>query len=565
MRRSWLRLYGPFIAIVAVQALFITLAPSKAPDRQQLATGPLSGPAAGGAASGAGGATVTTGVSGTGADGVGAGGAAGSGGAGSAGGGADPNGAGGVAAGDTSHCTADGKQFDILIAGGPPCQPKFAGDNGGATAQGVTSDTITVVFFRSKPNEQVNAILQTQGLAVPAAEEDATVQVYVDFINSHYELYGRKIKVETVTGDCPTTPPDYDKCTAAAQQVVQMHPFAVVWYTSLYADIFDIWANAGIVTFGGSYFDESYYSQRRPFRYDAVMDGTQSADFIAEYYCKNLASRPADHAGATIHPTIGGRGTKRHLGIVVPEIQANVSTASRVRDQVSGCTGGADNPIISTYKSDIEAATVQTQATVSKLISEKVTTVVCMCDPIAPVFLTSGMTGNAFFPEFLLPGSGLLDYDLLGRLYDPQQMAHAFGPSQLPVPVNLDQGDPGRVWQAMGKPGHPCGQNGCGLAWAHLALAATGFQQAGPNLNALTIEQGLLSLPDRPAPDPHSTRVRFGPGDYTALSDIKTVYWDPNQISPVDGKQGGYVAIDGGQRYSLGEVPGDNVSKVPVR
>ena len=33
MRRSAFRLYGPFVAIVAVQALLIAVAPSNAPDR----------------------------------------------------------------------------------------------------------------------------------------------------------------------------------------------------------------------------------------------------------------------------------------------------------------------------------------------------------------------------------------------------------------------------------------------------------------------------------------------------------------------------------------------------
>ena len=41
----------------------------------------------------------------------------------------------------------------------------------------------------------------------------------------YYELYGRKIVVKRIVGDCPTTPPDYDKCNAAAQKVVKEKPF----------------------------------------------------------------------------------------------------------------------------------------------------------------------------------------------------------------------------------------------------------------------------------------------------------------------------------------------------
>ena len=42
----------------------------------------------------------------------------------------------------------------------PPCVAHFEGDNFAATYQGVTADKIKLVFFSSKPNEQVDAILE---------------------------------------------------------------------------------------------------------------------------------------------------------------------------------------------------------------------------------------------------------------------------------------------------------------------------------------------------------------------------------------------------------------------
>ncbi|MEY2459737.1 MAG: hypothetical protein QOG30_1567, partial [Acidimicrobiaceae bacterium] len=493
MRRSTLRLYGPFLALAAVQALFIVAAPSKAPDKQQLSAGSgafKSGSAAANGFNSTGAAGSTDVASGPGGAGGSAGGGAGGPGGGSGGGGATTTGA---APGDTSHCVGD-FQFDVLLTHGPPCQPAFGGDNGGATYQGVDASTIKIIYFESTPNEQVNAILGAKGLATSAAEEDAAIGAYQDFINSHYELWGRHIEIKKIIGDCPTTPPDYDKCFAAAQKVVDEHPFAVIWVTSLYADVFTIWANAGIVTIGGSAFDQSYYNDFRPFRYDVAMDGTQSADFISEYYCKKLVGKHPDHAGQVIHATIGTRDSvTRKLGIVVPEIRANTLTAQRVIDAVRQC-GGPDAAVAQpfTYKSDINSATTQTEATVAALAQNKVTTIVCMCDPIAPVFLTQGLSSQRYFPEHVLPGLGLLDYDLLGQLYDPQQWQHVFGPSQLPRPTTLDDSDPGRVWRAAGHSGHPCGNNGCGLPWAYIGWTALALQQTGPTLNPLTFEQGVL-------------------------------------------------------------------------
>jgi hypothetical protein len=567
VRKSWLQLYAPFLVLALVQALLIVVAPSRGESGTGLAAGdalqggnaPLdldgdgvidTGTDLGDALTDAGLTDGTdTGTGGTGATG-------------GTGGTTTGGGTGGAAAGDTSHCK-DGKQVGGLRVA-PPCRPKFSGSNGGATYQGVSDKEIKIVLFSSEPNEQVDAILATQGLAVDEEIYMDAVTQYVKFINEHYELYGRKIVIKRIVGDCPTTPPDYDACTAAAQAVVKEKPFAVIWATSLYATIFDVWARAGIVSLGGSSFDVGYYTRNRPFRYDVGMDGTQAADQIADYYCKKMATGNADHAGSRIHPTIGNRGTKRHLGIVVPEIEANVLTAKRVQSKVDACNGGGPKPLLRTYESNIETATTQTQATVSALISGKVTTVVCMCDPIAPVFLTKGMTSNGYFPEFLLPGLGLLDYDLLGRLYDPQQMAHAFGPSHLPVLADLDDTDQARVWRATGRQGHPCGDNGCGIPWAYLNVMATALQMAGPQLTPLTYERGLLQdLPDLYGGVETST-WNWGPGDYTGTADAKEVFWDPNARSKVDGKRGAYVPLNGGKRYKLGQWSG-GLGGIPVR
>jgi hypothetical protein len=383
----------------------------------------------------------------------------------------------------------------------------------------------------------------------------------------HFELYGRKLDLQFVQGNCPTSPPDYDACNAAAQDVVKLKPFLIIWGTPLYGSVFDIWAKAGIPSFGGWQFDDSLFNTRRPFRYDPFMDGAQIGSHISEYYCKKLTGHNADHSGQVIHPQIGARGqVPRKLGIVTPEIEANVLAAKKVIAAVKAC-GGGDVPLF-TYESDITRATEQTQATVSGLIQAKVTTVACMCDPIAPAFLTKGMTGSSYFPEFLIAGTQFIDADLVGRLYDQQQMAHAFGISSIGAPVNLDQSDAAKVWQDMGNTGHPCEKNGCGIEWAYVDLLGTAIQQAGPNLNPLTLEKGLQTMPadggwEASGHKPTVVLNKFGQNDYTGVSDTREIYWDANAVSPVDGSNGAYVNVNGGRRYTLGQwTPG--LAGIPV-
>lgn len=579
MRKSSLALYAPFIAIALVQALFVAFLPSTGAERQNLAAGQFGGgaagfdPATGAPIDPATGEAVATGGGGATGGGSAGGGPAGGGTGRTAATGAGAPAPGGVLAkGDIGHCK-NGKQFQKFYAykSDPLCVPKWpaGADNGGATYQGVTKDSIKVVMFREIPNPLVQQALAPQGLSQTDEQRDQMAAAAEEFIAKNYETYGRKIEWVKVQGDCPQTPPDNDKCLAAAREVIKMKPFMVVWASPLYPVVFDEWAKAGIVTIGGWHFNDKFFTERRPFRYDVFMDGSRTADMIGEYFCKKLAGKNADHAGATTFPGSAQaiRATKRKVGISVPEVEANVSTAKRLAETISRCDPG-HSPVVNTYESNIETAQSQSDATTQKYISERVTTVVCLCDPIAPIFGGSAFTRAGYFPEQLMPGSGLTDFDKLGRLYDKRQQAHAFGPSHLRVEVPFRDSDAAIVWRDSGRPGDPCGS--CNLNWAYYAMAASVIHLTGPSLNPINVERALLSAPPNggwaaSGNNPSVLLVKFGPGDYTALSDAREVFWDDTAVSKIDGQRGAYVPVDGGRRYELGQWPAGLSPQIPVR
>jgi hypothetical protein len=470
---------------------------------------------------------------------------------------------------DTSHCTKDGRQHDVIYQA-PPCVPKWpaGADNGGATATGVTATEIKVLFFREEKNPVVEQLINKEGLSRTVTEEKAYFEAAVDYLNKRYELYGRKIKPVYYEADCPETPPDVPRCRDAAREAIRQKPFAVVWPVPLYPEVFDDFYRAGIVAIGGWHFDNAYFAGRHPYRWDVFMDGSRTADFISEYYCKKLAGKNATHSGAVIHPSFpnGGRRGEvpRKLGIIVPDTAATVDNAKRVAAAVGRCGGGKVE--IAAYASNIEQAQRQASANVAQMIDNEVTTVICFGEPIAPIFRTTTMTQQTYFPEHLLAGSGLIDYDKLGRLYDRQQWSHAFGPSHLSSANQrpLADTDTMAVWRDAGRSGTPC--EACGVVEANLALLGTMLQSAGPRLNAGTIERGMLSLAPRggwaatrAADKPLAS---FGRNDYTLNSDIREVWWNPNATSGLDGRPGAYVALDGGRRYELGQL--DRGLRVPV-
>ena len=562
--------YAPFAAVVLAQLAVITLAPSRAVTIADPyaagAFGTSSGAGAG--ASGSPGAVGSVGGTSPGSTGTAGGGtspgslptpgAVGSGGTGSGGGGTTTGAAGtpaggtttGAAAGDTSHCVK-GKQFGDYSSA-PTCVPKFTGNNGGATYGGVTATTIKLVYFREKDNPVVKGILQSQGLYSDPADQQRFMQSMEEFINKKYELNGRKVKIAFWSSPCQASPPD-DSCLRndARSLVATEKPFAVVYDNNSNSPaFFDELSKLRVINFGGWHFQDSFSTARRPYHYDALMGGDFQAQLTGEYWCKKLAGGKARYAGSADLQAL-----KRKAAIFYAQTDVNAEPAQRLAKILNDCgVQTSEAP----YSPDTATASQQATSQVAKIKGDGVTSVLFFGDPIAPAFFTRSMTQQAYFPEHVLVGAGLIDYDKLARLYDPQQWTHAFGPSDGVVFPPFDKQECSIMWTATGRPGVPYAS--AQLPWIYWSIIAAGIQMAGPTLNPGSFEQALLSgsvdtEPFSQTKNPGLGWVHFAPGDYTAASDAKEAYWDANATSSLDGKAGAYVAINGGRRYAIGQWP----------
>lgn len=577
-----LRLYAPFLALIAAQALLVALLPSttgtptaadvdsRGPGAEQPAAPGATGPAPGegGPSSGPDDGPATDRAPGDGA------GAAGD----------DPPGPGATtsgdaesgeddgevlsAGGDTGHCTDDGRQHDVVFHA-PPCVETWGGgDNGGATYRGVTEDEIHVVWLVEEANEQVSAIASSAGADTSPEEEAAHLQVLEDFLNQYHELYGREIRLTYYElEDCPQSPADVPSCRAEVRALIdELEPFMLIWATPIYPDIFDEFARAQVVSLGGAAFAREAFTTHRPYRWDLAMDGTQGLELTGEYYCKKLEGDNASHGGQVIHPSIGPRETaERRMGIISREAEANVLAARRLAEQVRDCAGH-DVPIV-TYDTNLERAQEQAAANTAALVAEGVTTVVCNCDVIRPVFITRNFTAQNYFPEHLITGLQAIDFDVIGRLYDSEQWQHAFGLSHLAAAVDWDEASAERVSQATGRDERICN---CPVMTEYVLLAGYMLQTAGPDLTPQRLEAGMLDDAPRggweaTGGDATVRLHRFGPEDYTAISDVREVYWDASATSEADGEPGAYVPLNDGRRYQLGELSGEFEIPQPAR
>ena len=76
--------------------------------------------------------------------------------------------------------------------------PKFTGNNGGRTYDGVTRSTITLSqreFPNAADTEEIEAQAKEAGSAIPQVISQVQ-QVFLNYFNKVYDLYGRKVVIK---------------------------------------------------------------------------------------------------------------------------------------------------------------------------------------------------------------------------------------------------------------------------------------------------------------------------------------------------------------------------------
>jgi hypothetical protein len=468
----------------------------------------------------------------------------------------------------------------------PSCVPVWhGGDNGGATMTGVTASKVNFLVWAPMANAQVNAILAQDDLAANPNQFCPAYQAFTDDLNKRWELYGRKLTPLDGPGNhsglsqngcsfpyfqsqCQSLPPDPPCLRAEADVIASMHPAFVIAPISVSA-LYDELGRKKIVVAGGQAEPDQYHDAVAPYYWDVFMGGTRLARMAADYWCKKLVGQPVRYAGSEVlHPDGNPLGAvpKRKLGIVYPETNGDPTYKINIDEfqrLITGgeCGSGADAPKRYTYQFDINTAEQQSLTTVAALKKDHITTMMCACDAIAPVFLTTTLAAQNYHPEQLLMGVGLMDYDALAQLYNGSVWKYAFGVSSLGDPVAFADSQAAVAWRDAGRQGLP--DNTENLYWSYFVLMGNAFQAAGPRVTPGAIEQALFSL-DPGGGDHVNPLIEFGrPNDHTGIRDSREVYWCTSPPSPINGHRGHYVSVDGGKRRQVGEWPSGDPAVFP--
>ncbi|MER3452482.1 MAG: hypothetical protein C4321_08380, partial [Chloroflexota bacterium] len=419
------------------------------------------------------------------------------------------------------------------------------GDNGGATARGVTPTTIKVAYrvLNERGFQQTLAELAGASLVDTPETIRKTVTALAEYFNARFQFYGRKLSIVFYDGKGSNTTEllggGRDKAEADAITVAdQIGAFADLSATSEpYANAL---ARRGVIGFGTPYLSRAWHEQRAPFAWSLATDGTLVSELAAEYGVKRLCGRPARYAGGAL------AGRPRVFATLAPEnswYQESVENARRIFRE-----GGCDPGVNRKYVLDLGTMSNQAANIIPALKSAGVTTVFCGCDPILPVFLSGVANRERYYPEFIVTGTALTDTDIVGQLWDQTFASHAFGVSSLSDPVPPQSTIAYEAYKTV-RDDEPAFS--VDLVYYQMYMLAIGVQLAGPRLTPATFEQGMFRYPARTGP---VGLWRFGPGDRTAANDVREIYWDPSAVSTYNAKQGAYRGTTG-QRWVAGRIP----------
>jgi len=439
-----------------------------------------------------------------------------------------------------------------------PCFAPFTGDNGGATAPGVTGDEITIVYYEGQETDPIIAYI-TDAIHVDDTNGDqfATMKELIRYYETYYELYGRKVNLITFEGTGNAT----DEVAAradAAQIALQYKPFVVFGGPALTSAFADELAAHQVMCIGCTPGQPaSFYSQRDPYVWGLDGSPLQKQTHVVEFLTKQIIGKSATHGGDDV------KDKPRKLGLLYLE---NSNAAKELADSFAASMDAAGSPFAEVVAYQLDPSTIQATATqvITRMKAAGVTTIVFSGDPVAPRDFTKEATAQEYFPEWVVSASTLVDTDAFARTYDPEQWKHAFGVTQLAARTPSDQIGAFSIYKWFTGVDPPA-DGTIGVIAPQPALFFAVLQAVGPHLTPQDFRDAAFRLPgtseglaiSQPFLS-YGEKGYWPDNDYLGVDDATAIWWDPTASGPDEIRKDGvgmYQFVDGGQRYLPGQWP----------
>ncbi len=476
-----------------------------------------------------------------------------------------------AAAMDDPRCNTEarfgpyGRWDTSLVGAGPACVRPFAeGEkNGGATATGVTADSVKVVAVLPAAQH-----LSHQNSAAPpryyADDTTSTLENAVhDFLFAYkdfYEQWGRSIDVTfyTATG--------IDEAAQRADFVAisAMKPFAVMNFDSYGGDVLMSQLAQEKILVNGFLTSKGESESLAPYRWMAGIDADAAATSAAEAIGKNLVGKKAEFGGDDV------KDQTRKFGLVTIEDQVDLDGFKSLLGDYKGTIAVESSyPGQGDALGDPVVAQEQAPTMVQRMKDGGVTTVVLVADRAMNQALMENAESQDWHPEWFFTATGYTDLPVLAAGLPETQSEHAFGISIIgpyfeTPPELVDFFPPEGAYNWFWGKGQ--GSNSGVLSGSTWILA--GIHYAGPKLTVKTFRQGLFSAPPTGGDPKNPLSPLNGYGRTTGLpydaytsgpADFAPFFMDPytTAISPGTATETEHASwyMNDARRYGAGQWP----------
>jgi len=449
-----------------------------------------------------------------------------------------------------------------------PCVVPLAdgADNGGATATGVTKDSIKVVVYGKSLDQFTANDLAFKPMNLATGETGTIEDMYRDIAAAYehgFELYGRKVDFDFVY----QTGTDEAAQRADAVDVAAKKPFAVLGGGPVFAR--EIAARKIVSITAGT---NKEMDAQQPYRESSATDLNTPMVALAELITKSLNGHPAQWAGDA-----NLQKKKRVFGVVYTSGANSIDIDLFLK--LLG-KAGIKPALVEEFAPPTDPSQVSAQAQqqaptmMTKLKDAGVTSVIPLNTSYdVTVALTKAATKQEYSPEWLVAGVGYEDIDLVGRFMDQDQWQHAFGvaanvPSSAKATTNAD--------------GTPVDSTSSLMTWywgpnkgtfnigplGQLQKLYYGIHMAGPKLTAANMRQGIFAIPASGGALKDQVLnqvVAFGRQlalpfpQYATGGDASLIWWDKDVTgtSNIVASEGAgmWRYLDDGKRYLPGTLP----------
>ena len=436
------------------------------------------------------------------------------------------------------------------------CYAPFSGDNGGATAAGVTADTITIALYEGIPNDPIISYI-TDAIKNNDTNDQITqtMQGMVHYYQSFYETYGRKVKLVPVVG----TGGAADETAARADAVhiaEDIKPF-MVWGGPVLTNAFaDELAAHGVMCISCTPSQPPDWSKQRDPNVWAIAQGAEQAQVqVLEMIKKTLIGKNAMHAGPTFV------NSPRKFGYLYIN---SSSTSKQLADEFTKTMSDNGAPLAEIIPYQLDPGTIQQTASqaIAKFKSDGVTSIIFSGDPVAPRDFTNEAEAQDYHPEWVISASALVDTNAFARTYNQNQWAHAFGFTDLAARLTPETSGYYALYKWFTGV-EPPAKDTIGVIAPNAAVFYAALQGVGPNLTHATwskaLEDGKPTVAAISQPSLSWGNHGLWPAtDYDGIDDGTMIWWDPTATGPDEIRKQGtgmYEFVDGGKRYLPGQWP----------